>query len=52
MLNWITFDFSFVISSPDWVNWEFSFILCISLTALRKRGGAHQTSNHLPKPHI
>ena len=22
------------------------------LTALRKWGGAHQTSNHLPKPHI
>ena len=21
-------------------------------TALRKWGGAHQTSNHLPKPHI
>ena len=28
------------------------YLLVYITTALRKWGGAHQTSNHLPKPHI
>ena len=31
---------------------EFTYLCLIQFTALHKWGGAHQTSNHLPKPHI
>ena len=32
--------------------YKFLIMSFFAVTAIRKRGGAHQTSNHLPKHHI